>query len=216
MKKYFIKTFGCSMNQADSEKVNMILLQSGFMKTLNWQDADLVIFNTCSVRQKGEDRVFGMMTEIEKFNKKLTLPQPYPLEERGKKTLTRQPIKIGITGCMVRKTGMNEKYLENYKRDRNKAKKINLMKNKSEIFNNDDKLFPRGKENLDFVFRIEDVRYLTHILTEIYGEKIGVDDKFDDYLKQAQQRENPFSATIIIQTGCDNYCTFCIVPYTRG
>jgi len=52
MRKYFIQTFGCQMNQADSEKVNMILLQSGFMKALKWQDADLIIFNTCSVRQK--------------------------------------------------------------------------------------------------------------------------------------------------------------------
>jgi tRNA-2-methylthio-N6-dimethylallyladenosine synthase len=58
MKKYFIHTFGCSMNQADSEKINMILLQSGFIKTNDWKEASLVILNTCSVRQKGEDRVF--------------------------------------------------------------------------------------------------------------------------------------------------------------
>ena len=51
------------------------------------------------------------------------------------------------------------------------------------------------------------------MLTEIYGEKVGQEDKFDDYLKQ---REKPFSASVIIQTGCDNYCSFCIVPYTRG
>jgi tRNA-2-methylthio-N6-dimethylallyladenosine synthase len=52
MKKYHIKTLGCAMNQADSEKINMILLQSGFIKSNNWQDSDLIIFNTCSVRQK--------------------------------------------------------------------------------------------------------------------------------------------------------------------
>jgi tRNA-2-methylthio-N6-dimethylallyladenosine synthase len=52
VKKYFIQTFGCAMNQADSEKINMILLQSGFFRVNDWKQADLVIFNTCSVRQK--------------------------------------------------------------------------------------------------------------------------------------------------------------------
>jgi tRNA-2-methylthio-N6-dimethylallyladenosine synthase len=69
---------------------------------------------------------------------------------------------------------------------------------------------------LDFTFRIEEVTYLTKILSHISGEQIGADDKFDDYLKSKQMRENPSSANIIIQTGCDNYCTYCIVPFTRG
>jgi tRNA-2-methylthio-N6-dimethylallyladenosine synthase len=69
MKKYFIQTFGCEMNRADSEKINMILLQSGFIKVDNWGKADLVIFNTCSVRQKAEDKVFSMLDEIHKENK---------------------------------------------------------------------------------------------------------------------------------------------------
>lgn len=138
------------------------------------------------------------------------------LNEQFQKEGIKREIKIGITGCMVRRTGLGEKYLDNYKRDRRNAKEINLVKNKSDIFNNDDKLFPRAKGSLDFTLRIEDIRYLPLMLTEIYGEAIGNDAKFDDYLKTKQQRENPHSATIIIQTGCDNYCTFCIVPYTRG
>ncbi|RAL57449.1 hypothetical protein BLD25_02220 [Candidatus Gracilibacteria bacterium GN02-872] len=204
MRKYFIMTFGCAMNQADSEKINMILLQSGFMKTNELKEADLVIFNTCSVRQKGEDKVFGMIEEIKKIN------------SQNKKNGLAHEIKVGITGCMVRRTGIGEKYLENYKRDRNKSKKINLLKDSSEIFNNDDKLFPRARGFLDFTLRIEDIRFLTLMLTHIYGESIGNDSKFDDYLKSKQLRENPYSATIIIQSGCDNFCTFCIVPYTRG
>ena len=196
-------TFGCSMNQADSEKVNMILLQSGFMKTNEIKDADLVIFNTCSVRQKWEDKVFWMIEEIKKIN-----------QENKKKGIAHE-IKIWITGCMVRRTGLWEKYLDNYKRDRNKSKNINLLKSSDEIFNNDDKLFPRAKGFLDFTLRIEDIRFLPIMLTHIYWESIWNDSKFDDYLKSKQLRENPFSATIIIQTWCDNYCTFCIVPYTR-
>jgi tRNA-2-methylthio-N6-dimethylallyladenosine synthase len=68
VKRYFIKTFWCAMNQADSEKINMIMLQSWFMRAMKWEDADLVIFNTCSVRQKWEDRVFGFVEEIYREN----------------------------------------------------------------------------------------------------------------------------------------------------
>lgn len=185
------------MNEADSEKIQMMLLQSGFMKVASWEKADLVIFNTCSVRKKGEDRVFSMMNDLKKDFKK-----------SGKKIVT------GITGCMVRKTGMNKIYLpEDTERDA--VSKIEYLEHQEGIFNNDDKLFPKVL-NLDFTLRIEEIKYLPFILTHIYGEKIGQEDKFADYLKQKQQRENPYSASVIIQTGCDNYCTFCIVPFTRG
>ncbi len=204
MKKYFVKTFWCAMNQADSEKINMIMLQSWFMRATKWEDADLVIFNTCSVRQKWEDRVFWFVEEIYKENNARI--------ELGNSKL----IRVGITGCMVRKTGLDWKYLDWYKRDKNKSKKITLIEDSKEIFNNDDKLFPRNNNKIDFVLRIEDTRYLPLMLTHIYDENIWNEDKFDDYLKSKQLRENPHSATIIIQTWCDNYCTFCIVPYTRG
>jgi tRNA-2-methylthio-N6-dimethylallyladenosine synthase len=197
MKKYFIQTFGCQMNQADSEKVHMVFLQSGFQRSKDWQEADIVICNTCSVRQKGEDRVFGLIRDIKKN-----------ATDMGKE------IFVGVTGCMVRKTGLAKKYLSK-EYERKNTKDIKLLEDGVGIFNNDDPLFPRS-ERIDFVFRIEETKYIPLILTEIYGEKVGQEDKFDDYLKQAQQRENPFSASVIIQTGCDNYCSFCIVPYTRG
>ncbi len=196
MRKYYIKTFWCSMNQADSEKINMLLLQSWFFKVWSIKDADLVIFNTCSVRQKWENRVFWMINEIVKSNK-----------NNGENKI------VWITWCMVRKTWINKKYY-NLERDRKTAKKITILWWEWDIFNSDDKLFPKI-ESLDFTLRIEEVWYLSFILSHIFREKIGQDDKFDDYLKLSQLRENKYSANIIIQTGCDNYCTFCIVPYTR-
>jgi tRNA-2-methylthio-N6-dimethylallyladenosine synthase len=186
------------MNQADSEKINMILLQSGFVMINDWKDSDLIIFNTCSVRQKWEDKVFWFLTEIYKENKN-----------------NNKNILVWITWCMVRKTWVNWKYLKDYKRDKNNAKNIIKLKEKAEIFNNDDKLFPRSDWKLDFVLRIEDTNYLSHILTHIIWENIGKDYTFNDYLKSKQLRENPAQAIIIIQTWCDNYCTYCIVPYTR-
>ncbi|MDQ7009442.1 MAG: MiaB/RimO family radical SAM methylthiotransferase, partial [Candidatus Gracilibacteria bacterium] len=200
MKKYFIQTFGCAMNQADSEKINMIFLQSGIFRTQERSDADIIIFNTCSVRKKGEDRVHGLIKDIKKES-----------EINGKNVI------VGITGCMVRKTGINKKYLEEgIKRKKDNAKKINLLSSKEGIFNYDDMLFPVLGERLDLTIRIEEIKYLPLMLTHIFGESIGNDHKFDDYLKQNQLRENKASGIIIIQSGCDNNCSYCIVPQTRG
>ena len=196
MKKYILKTFGCAMNYADSEKINMILNQSWFIKIDDKKVADLIIFNTCSVRKKWEDRVFWYINNIIKQNKKTS----------------RQTI-VWITWCMVRKTWMNIKYLWNHT-IRKTAKKIENLSNKKWIYNNDDKLFPIIQK-LDFTLRIEDIKYLPFILSEIYCESFWNDAKFDDYLKQKQLRENPCSVSIVIQTWCDNYCSYCIVPYTR-
>lgn len=69
-RKFCIQTFGCQMNHADSEKIHMLLAQAGLSKVDTWEEADIVIFNTCSVRQKGEDKVFGYIEEIDKLRYK--------------------------------------------------------------------------------------------------------------------------------------------------
>ena len=201
-KTFYIKTFGCAMNYADSEKVNMILMSAWLRKVVDPTKADVVILNTCSVRQKGEDKVFGFMRELEKFHK---WSDTIPL--------------FGITGCMVRKSGIARKHLKRIKDiediKRSGVQNITRIHSSDALENYDDELFLRT-QLIDFTFRIEEVSYLTQILTRICGEHIGNDAKFNEYLQVKQLQENPASANIIIQTGCDNFCSFCIVPYTRG
>ncbi len=98
---------------------------------------------------------------------------------------------------------------------RNNTTKITFLSDESGLFNYDDELFIRS-EKIDFTFRIEEITMLTKILSLISDEEIGNDAKFNEYLAVKQLQENPASANIIIQTGCDNFCTFCIVPHTRG
>ena len=123
-------------------------------------------------------------------------------------------IKIGITGCMARKTGLAKPYLDP-KSTRKNAHTITRIHDEHSVFNNDDRLFSRSS-HIDFIFRIEEVATVPKLLSIMCDADIGSDDMFQNYLDVKQARDNTSSANIIIQTGCDNYCTFCIVPFTRG
>ncbi len=115
---------------------------------------------------------------------------------------------------MVRKTGLHSQYYES-DRKRKAAKNIELIDDESSLFNSDDKIFG-VTDTIDFTLRIEEIHYLTKILSLITQTEIGNDAKWNEYLQIKQTQDNPGSANIIIQTGCDNFCSFCIVPYTRG
>ncbi len=202
MNTYFIKTFGCQMNQSDSEKIEAILDSVGFIKAENLESATMVIFNTCSIKQHAEDRVFGFINNAHK---------------RGQF--------VGVTGCMVKKTSTQitqeerQDFLENF----SKKEKEEYKKQKKEEL---DPLLMRIKI-INFVFRIEDVQLLPEMLEINFPEnsrsvleKSG-NYKFDqndelDYLNIHPKLSESFRATVPIMTGCDKFCTYCIVPFTRG
>lgn len=172
-RRFYIQTFGCQMNHADSEKIHMLLTQAGLSKVDTWEEADIVIFNTCSVRQKGEDRVFGFVEEIDRLRHS-----------------TGRDIKVGLTGCMTRKTGLNKKYYDYQgRKNTTQIELLELEKGQNDevsLFNSDDELFNRV-DTIDFVVRIEEIGALTTLLSIMYGEDIGQDDAFQSYLRVRQE-----------------------------
>ena len=181
---YSLFTFGCQMNHSDSTRVESVLRQYGLKETSDPQGADLIILNSCSVRQQAEDRVIGKIRECKKQNVKC---------------------KIGITGCLVRKSGLNpNKYNQQISAD---------------------KLFKKSPE-IDFVFKIQDLSNLPQYLTGIFQstakskEQVAKDTaqipSASTTSYQLQATSFPPSAFVPITTGCNNFCTYCVVPYARG
>ncbi len=164
------------MNYSDTERISAALEKLGYTKAETLEEVDLFIFNTCSIRQKGEDRVFGMIKNINQYKK-------------GNPRLL-----VAVTGCMVRKSS---------------------TKNSEEK----DKLLHNRNLKLDFVFNIKDTHKLAELLAEAEPnlELPATDDpELDDYLKLDPEYSNPYQAFVPIQIGCDKFCTYCIVPYSRG
>lgn len=177
-RKYHIKTYGCQFNYSDSERVSAVLENIGFQPTEIEEEADFIVFNTCSIRQKAEDRVYGMM------------PRMAELKARNER------LKVGITGCMVRKTSTKKTHAPD-------PLVLTL-------------------DALDCTFRIEESGKLPALLHQIDPEI--PDREFDDldagtvqnYFKINPKYSSPFQAFVPIARGCDKFCAFCIVPYTRG
>lgn len=174
--KYHIQTLGCAMNYSDSERLSALLEKLGYQKTENAEETDIYIFNTCSIRQKGEDRVYGKMKTLGEWKK------------RNPRLL------VGLTGCMVRNT----------------STKNSLKEERDKLFNIID---------LDFVFKIKDLHLLGEILSDAEPnlEIPDLDEaRLTDYLNVEPKYGSNFQAYVPIQTGCDKYCTYCIVPFARG
>lgn len=166
MKSYKIVTFGCQMNLADSGSLAAVLNARGFHPAETEVDADIVILNTCSVREKAEDRVFGRLGEL--YGMKKTQP--------GKK--------IAVVGCMSQRLG--EKILQ-------RAPYVDIVLGTDRM--------------LELPQYVDDGAFGAQVHTEFGYEEI-------DGLVPV--RDNKFAAFLTIMRGCNQYCTYCIVPYVRG
>ena len=172
-KKLYIKTWGCQMNVYDSNRMADILHPLGYRTTETPDDADMVILNTCHIREKATEKVFsdlGRMRDHKEARKK-----------QGKKTL------IAVAGCVAQAEG--------------------------------DVILDRAPY-VDMVFGPQTYHELPEMMIRATGERVistdlSTDSKFD-HLPDEYAAQEGASAFLSIQEGCDKFCTFCVVPYTRG
>jgi tRNA-2-methylthio-N6-dimethylallyladenosine synthase len=169
MNKVFLQTFGCQMNEYDSELVRSIMTEAGYAFTDDELEADIVMLNTCSVRENAHRKVYGNIHDIRH-------------RRQGK------PVLIGILGCMA--TGLRQQLLD----DKHLA--------------------------LDFVVGPDSYKRLPQILQDVVGAKgHGYDvtlSEFETYADVYPSRTSGVNAWVAVMRGCNNFCAFCIVPYTRG
>jgi tRNA-2-methylthio-N6-dimethylallyladenosine synthase len=170
LKRFYIESYGCQMNFADSEIVASILNQQGFGATRNVEEADLIFINTCSIREKAEQTVRKRLTEFRR------------LKEQNKGLL------VGVLGCMAER--LKSKFLE------------------------EEKL-------VDIVVGPDAYRSLPQLVIEAEGGQKAVNvllSREETYADIAPVRldGNGVSAFVSIMRGCNNMCTFCVVPFTRG
>ncbi len=175
----YIKTFGCQMNFRDSEIVAGLLLKRGYSLTDSIEEADVILFNTCSVRQHAEERVFGRLGKLRKLKAQST-----KLEAQ-----TQKPI-IGIVGCMAE--SYKEKLLE-------KFPYIDLLVGPRNIHKLADKLDEMLKLN-----------------NKLHSLCLGLDTDPSEKYKMTDFRNKKVTAFVSIMEGCNNFCSYCIVPYVRG
>ena len=170
-KKYFVKTYGCQMNEHDSENICALLEVMGFTKVDDYMDADLVILNTCSIRENAHNKAFGMLGRLKN------------LKEHNRNLL------IGLCGCMAQEEKVVNEILNDYK-------------------------------FVNFVFGTHNIYQLPNIIDKAISEnkqQIEVFSREGDLVEGLPViRENKFKAYVNIIYGCDKFCTYCIVPYTRG
>lgn len=167
---FFIKTYGCQMNEYDSEKLNELLRFNGYSSSNNFEQSDIAILNTCHIREKASEKLYSDLGRLSKF-------------KENKKKIGKN-MKIIVTGCVAQAEGEEI-----------------LKRNKS----------------VDFVFGPQNFHELPKVLKEQKSDKI-----FNEFLCEEKfaslvpTSERSVSRLITVQEGCDKFCSFCVVPYTRG
>src|SRR5438094_343819 len=167
-KTFYLETFGCQMNVHDSEKVIGTLLQQGYRQVETVEEAGLVLYNTCSIRDKAEQKVFHRLNDYKK------------LQAQGKK--------FGVLGCVAQQEG--------------------------------EKIFERAPY-VSMVCGSASYRNLPEMLVQIEAGNrrvTGLDDRETDECFETEftARTNPHRGYITIIEGCDKFCSYCVVPFTRG
>lgn len=166
----YVRSFGCQLNVSDGEKIKGLLKKSGYNFTEDEKKADIIILNTCAVRESAEDRVFGIIGSMKKLK-----------EEKPS-------LIIGVSGCMTAQEHIAEKIKKSY-------------------------------PQVDFVMGTSAINSLPSLLLEcLKGKKFSADTReYDDLSEHTEQvRESTFKASVPVMFGCNNFCTYCIVPYVRG
>lgn len=170
-KKYFVKTYGCQMNEHDSENIKAMLEQLGFVENDEMESADLIILNTCSIRENAHNKAFGMLGRIKHMK-----------EEKPE-------LLVGLSGCMAQEEGVVNEIIEKYK-------------------------------FVNFVFGTHNLYDLPKIIfnsIEDNKQKISVLAREEKMVEDIPvKRASDFKAYVNIIYGCDKFCTYCIVPFTRG
>ena len=169
MKNIFIETYGCQMNEYDTELVRSILQKENYVFVKNELDADIVLLNTCAIRENAHRKVYGRVHEIKHL--------------RGER-----PVMIGILGCMA--TNLRTELLDNKSLD------------------------------VDFIAGPDSYKRLPQLIEEAQFDNRKVFDvtlsEFETYEDIYPARKEGVNAWIAVMRGCNNFCTFCVVPYTRG
>ena len=170
-KTFYLKTYGCQMNEHDSEYIEALLTFLGFSKVDNYTDADLVLLNTCSIRENAHNKAFGMLGRLKHL-------------KQEKKDLI-----VGLCGCMAQEASVVDEIMKDYKW-------------------------------VNFVFGTHNMYQLPEIIDKALEEnkqQIEVFSREGDLIEGLPVlRVNDYKAYVNIIYGCDKFCTYCIVPYTRG